>query len=80
MRYCGAARLGPYEHVGQASPAPLYCNFALDAGFFCQKGIESVMLGPGEIEQFHSSDEYVAVDDLTRLASIYYNVIETALA
>jgi acetylornithine deacetylase/succinyl-diaminopimelate desuccinylase-like protein len=64
--------------VGPASP--LYCNFALDAGFFGRRGVEAAMLGPGHIEQFHSNDEYVRVVDVTALAHVYRNLIDCCLA
>lgn len=69
-----------FERTGGSPPVPFHCNFALDAGFFGRKGIEAVMLGPGEVEQFHSDEEYVLVSDLATLASVYHNLIGSCLA
>jgi acetylornithine deacetylase len=57
-----------------------YCNFALDAGYFSRRGIESVMLGPGEVDQFHSSEEHVLVSDLVAMSDVYCELIETCLS
>ena len=54
----------------------IYCNFALDAGYLANLGIQSVMLGPGEIDQFHSNEESVRVSELVGMAKVYYHLIE----
>lgn len=41
-----------------------YSRGALDAGYFTHLGCEAVMWGPGNMEQWHSPDEMVSVDDL----------------
>jgi acetylornithine deacetylase len=69
-----------FAGAGLGAPQPLYCNFALDAGYFGRKGIEAVMLGPGEVDQFHSSEENVLVSDLIGMARVYDRMIEQCLA
>jgi len=69
-----------FARAGQGDPQPFYCNFALDAGYFARKGIEAVMLGPGEVDQFHSNEEHVLVADLVAMANVYYRMIEQCLA
>jgi acetylornithine deacetylase len=69
-----------FARAGQGDPQPFYCNFALDAGYFAGKGIEAVMLGPGEVDQFHSNEEHVLVADLVAMANVYYRMIEQCLA
>src|SRR5690606_16308451 len=39
-----------FDAAGQGKPETFPCNFALDAGYFSRKGIEAVMLGPGEVD------------------------------
>jgi acetylornithine deacetylase len=39
-----------------------------------------VMLGPGEVDQFHSNEEHVLVADLVAMANVYYRMIEQCLA
>ena len=60
-------------------PEPFHCNFALDAGYFSRNGIEAVMLGPGEIRQFHSSEEHVLISDLVGMANVYYQLIRQSV-
>src|SRR5437899_12450966 len=45
---------GGCRRQGFPPPATFYSHGALDAGFFCCKGGESAMWGPGAIEQWHS--------------------------
>jgi acetylornithine deacetylase len=69
-----------FEMAGQLGCEHIYCNFALDAGHFASLGTEAVMLGPGEIDQFHSSEESVLIATLTSMAKVYYSAIEQCLA
>jgi acetylornithine deacetylase len=69
-----------FARAEQGEPQPFYCNFALDAGYFARKGIEAVMLGPGEVDQFHADEEHVLVSDLVAMANIYDRTIEQCLA
>lgn len=68
-----------YEAAELGEPEAFYCNFALDAGYFCEKGIEAVMAGPGEVDQFHSTEESVLISDLVGMAKVYYRLIEACL-
>lgn len=64
-----------FSAAGQGEPQSFHCNFALDAGYLSRKGIEAVMLGPGEISQFHSDEEQVLVSDLVAMAKVYDQII-----
>jgi len=64
-----------FDAAGQGKPETFACNFALDAGYFSRKGIEAIMLGPGEVDQFHSSEEQVLISDLVAMANVYYQLI-----
>ena len=66
--------------AGQPNPEMFYCNFALDAGYLSRMGVETVMLGPGEVDQFHSNEEHVLVSDLVGMARVYYHLIDRCLA
>ena len=66
--------------AGHPHPEHFYCNFALDAGYFARVGTEAVMLGAGEVGQFHSSEESVLISDLVLMANVYYRIIEQCLA
>lgn len=64
-----------FAAAGQGEPRTFHCNFALDAGYFSRRGIEAVMLGPGEVDQFHSSEEQALISDLVAMANVYYQLI-----
>ena len=68
-----------FERAGHGKCEPFYCNFALDAGYFSRRGIEAVMLGPGEVDQFHSSEEHVLVSDLVAMSEVYCELIHACL-
>lgn len=74
-----AAVNGGSRRMGLPSPATFHSHGALDAGFFCFKGGESAMWGPGAIEQWHSEDERIAVSDLLTGAASYLGMIEDYL-
>jgi acetylornithine deacetylase len=68
-----------FQRAEQPTPEHFYCNFALDAGYLARKGIEAVMLGPGEVDQFHSSEEHVLISDMVAMAKVYYRMMEQCL-
>ena len=70
---------GGCRRVGMPMPPTFHSHGALDAGFFCFKGGESAMWGPGAIEQWHSEDERIAVTDLAAGALSYLGMIEEYL-
>jgi acetylornithine deacetylase/succinyl-diaminopimelate desuccinylase-like protein len=70
---------GGCRRMGLPAPATFHSHGALDAGFFCFKGGESAMWGPGAIEQWHSEDERIAVSDLAAGAVSYLGMIEEYL-
>lgn len=65
-----------FAAAGAAPPEAIYCNFALDAGYFAQHGVEAAMLGPGAVAHFHADDEYVLVAELVKMAKIYRAIID----
>ena len=68
-----------YQDAGFSGAERIDCSFALDAGYFGHLGREAVMLGPGEIDQFHSDEESVLVSDMVNMSKIYRALIEHAL-
>jgi acetylornithine deacetylase len=73
------AASGGCRRMGLQPPEIFHSHGALDAGFFCFKGGESGMWGPGAIEQWHSEDERIAVSDLVGGAVSYVGMIEDYL-
>lgn len=52
--------------LGDRVDAPIDLPFGTEAGQFVEKGIDSVVFGPGRIEQAHKADEFVDMDDLVQ--------------
>lgn len=69
-----------YQTATGKAPENFYCSFALDAGYFSRQNIEAVMLGAGEVDQFHSSEEHVLVAEIVEMAKIYYALINHCLS
>lgn len=49
--------------------------YATDAAFYAAAGVPSVVFGPGAIEQAHTDNEWIALDQLDRAAEIYYRFL-----
>ena len=58
------------ELVGEAGP-PLWFPAALDAGYLNEKGIETVMFGPGDLAFAHTDAEVVPLEQVRRAARVY---------
>lgn len=56
--------------VGEVGPA-IYFPAALDAGYLNEKGIETVMFGPGDLAFAHTDAEVVPLEQVRRAARIY---------
>jgi acetylornithine deacetylase len=67
------------QRMGLEPPGVFHSHGALDAGYFCFRGAEGAMWGPGAVEQWHSDDERIAVADLITGAVAYRGMIEAAL-
>ena len=46
--------------------------FATDAPFISASGVPTVVCGPGALEQAHTADEFLEVDQLERAVEVYY--------
>ncbi len=67
------------ESVKLPSPPSFYSHGALDAGYFCAKGAEATMWGPGDMDQWHSEDERISIDELQSGARGYFGLIREYL-
>lgn len=54
--------------------------FATHAGYFCEAGLPTVVLGPGEAHKAHTKDEYISIDQLERGAALYLALMRTPFA
>lgn len=57
--------------------SPEAVAFGTEAPYLNQLGIETVVLGPGDIEQAHQPDEYLALERLTPTIEILTQMINT---
>jgi acetylornithine deacetylase len=48
-----------------------YSPAALDAGYLNQRGIETIMFGPGDLRFAHTDEEVVSVQEVRDAARIY---------
>ena len=48
-----------------------YSPAALDAGYLNQRGIETIMFGPGDLRFAHTDQEVVSVQEVRDVARIY---------
>lgn len=60
-------------------PAVTGVPYGTDAGPLAQAGLAAVVLGPGDIAQAHTRDEWIDVDELRAAVDVYY-AIALALA
>ncbi len=63
------------QQVGQCRK--LGVAYATDAAFLAGAGIPSVVFGPGAIEQAHTDDEWISLEQLDQAAEIYYRLLRT---
>jgi acetylornithine deacetylase len=50
-------------------------DFWTEASLFSEAGLTALVYGPGDIAQAHSADEWVALDQLTTVASTYQRLM-----
>ena len=70
-----AALARAHESVRGAAPAPAMWPSVSDAGWLARAGIPTIIYGPGDLEEAHTTNESVAVDDLVAAARVYARLI-----
>ena len=55
---------------------PQSVSFATEAPFFKELGIDTVVMGPGSIDQAHQPDEYLAVDAINPAVNVLSGLIK----
>jgi acetylornithine deacetylase len=75
---CAAATacLNAASHVGFPA-TPQYANYCTDASFYPDNRIEAVVFGPGSIQQAHTADEYIEVEQLHLGVQAYRHILES---
>jgi acetylornithine deacetylase len=51
--------------------------FGSDASKFARVGIPSIILGPGRIEQAHTAEEYVELEEVEKAFVVYRNLMRS---
>lgn len=51
-------------------------DFFTEAAFFAEAGIPALVLGPGSIEQAHAANEWVSLEQLSEVYSLYERIIQ----
>jgi acetylornithine deacetylase len=59
-------------------PVPTTAAFGTDGGIFCSAGLPSVVLGPGSIEQAHTSREWVEAAQVETMVDLFRHLLENA--
>ena len=62
-----AARTGPCDRIG--------VPYATNAAWLALAGVPTVVFGPGSIQQAHTADEWIALDQLELAADILYRFV-----
>ena len=55
---------------------PSYVAYATEAGQFAEAGFESIICGPGSIEQAHRANEFVSIEQLSLGVQMIENLVE----
>jgi len=74
-----AERLGSIARDVAGAGSRIGVPYGTDATAFAAAGIPSVVFGPGSIEQAHTRDEWIAVDQLHAATEILYRFGRTGL-
>jgi len=58
---------------------PVGAAYGTDAGPLDEAGLPAVVLGPGDIAQAHTKDEFIELDTLERGVEVYHAIMRTAV-
>lgn len=56
--------------------SPTSVNFATEAPFYRQMGMQTVVMGPGSIDQAHQRNEFIALDQIAPAVNSFRGLIE----
>ena len=59
-------------------PQVTYFNGCCDMSCFCAAGFDTLICGPGSLDQAHTVDEYVTQDQFDAAVELYKNLIQEA--
>jgi acetylornithine deacetylase len=50
--------------------------FGTEAPFLAERGVETIVLGPGDIDQAHQPDEFISIERLVKMVGVVRRFIE----
>jgi acetylornithine deacetylase/succinyl-diaminopimelate desuccinylase-like protein len=63
--------------LGSLGSRPVGAPWFCDAAVFAAKGCPAIAIGPGSIDQAHTADEFIAIDDLERGGAFFLKFLQT---
>lgn len=57
------------------NPEPLGVPYATDAGDLSSAGVPTIVLGPGDIAQAHTKDEWICLNQLQKGVDVYQRIM-----
>ena len=75
LKYCKKA----YINCFSGNPILKDLGATSEASLFAEKGIETIIFGPGDIKMAHSKNEYVKAEQVLEAARYYYFLIKEIL-
>jgi acetylornithine deacetylase len=73
------ARVGRTLKIRGIDPSPLGAPFGTDASTFGVAG-PAVVLGPGQISQAHTADEWIELAEVERAVNVYLDIMNSSMA
>ncbi len=68
-----------YKDYFRSAPDLDYFRASCEQSLFLNKGIDTVIFGPGDISQAHTRNEYIEINDLMQAAGYYVYIIQELL-
>jgi acetylornithine deacetylase len=69
--------LTPVLERHRIDPTPIGVPYGTDASLFAAAGLNCVVIGPGDIAQAHTADEWIELDQLDHAASLFLEIAAT---
>jgi acetylornithine deacetylase/succinyl-diaminopimelate desuccinylase-like protein len=63
--------------LGSLGSRPVGAPWFCDAAVFAAKGCPAIAIGPGSIDQAHTADEFIAIEDLERGGEFFLKFLQT---
>ncbi|MGI9015418.1 MAG: acetylornithine deacetylase [Phycisphaerales bacterium] len=84
QRYCLPSLIPTDASVAAARALNLQIaepvDFGTEAALFAAAGLPAIVLGPGNIAQAHTADEWVAIEQLERACTLYSQVMTSSVS